>query len=176
MFNKKIISIRKATPKDTFGIAKLHHTMWKSTTSSFIDQSFFNKITRSFFVDQWKTWLTEQNNITLLAEKNNLLLGFITIKIENTRSHPEIQFIYVSYKYQFNNLQKLLCEAAFKVLAEQGFVKIYFNIAKGNQHDLMLYKLIQGYISEKEITKQIFGFEFQEIRYEFDISLFSSFL
>lgn len=174
MFNEKVISIKKATPKDTIRIAKLHHTMWKSTTGSFVDQSFFNKITCSFFVDKWKAWLIEQNKITLLAEKNKLLLGFITVEIENTGSYPEIQFIYVSYKYRFNNLQKLLCEAAFKVLAEQGFGKIYFSIAKGNKNDLILYKLMQGYISAREISKQIFGFEFQEVRYEFDISHFSS--
>lgn len=176
MFNEKVISIKKAVLKDSIRIAKLHHTMWKSTTGSFVDQSFFNKITCSFFVDKWKMWLTEKNKITLLAEKNKLLLGFITIEIENSDSYPEIQFVYVTYKYQFNNLQKLLCEAAFKTLAELGFVKAYFSIAKENKDDLILYKLIQGYISAKEMTKQIFGFEFQEVRYEFDISPFSSFL
>ncbi len=169
MFNEGTINVRKATVKDKIKIAKLHYTVWKSITSRFVDSLFIDKITCSFFLDKWGNWLTEKNKVTLLAEKNKLLLGFITFEIQDN-NYPEIQFVYVADKYRFNNLQKILCEAAFKMAAELGFLKIYLSIAKENKNDLILYKLMKGYTCKKTRIKQIFGFSFFEICYEFDLS------
>ena len=83
---------------------------------------------------------------------------------------PEIQFIYVAYKYKFSNLQKLLFEFVSKRVIELGFSKIHFCIAKENKNDLILYKLMKGYLGQTERVKQIYGFEFNEICYEFDLN------
>lgn len=163
MFNEKTINVRQATVKDKLKIANLHYTLWKAIT----DSLFIDRLTYSFFIDKWRNWLLEKNKVTLLAEKNNLLLGFISLAIHN---YPEIQFVYVTHKYRFNNLQKILCDAAFKIVYKQGFSKIYFSIAKENKSDLILYKLLQGYTGEEKIIKQIFGFDFFEIIYEFDLN------
>ena len=114
--------------------------------------------------------LIKKNKISLLAEKNNVLLGFTSFEIK-TNNYPEIQFIYVAYKYRFYNLQKLLCDAVFKKVLKLGFAKIYFYIAKENKNDLTLYKLMKGYIGEKKRVSKIFGFKFCEIGYEFDLNL-----
>jgi hypothetical protein len=170
MFNKKTINLRKATIQDKIKIARLHYMAWKLTIANFVDNTLFDKIMHSFFIDKWKYWLKEKNKVTLLAEQNNLLLGFITFEIK-TRYSPEIQFVYITHKYRLSNLQKILCEAVFKKVAELGFSKIYFSIAKKNRSDLVLYKLMKGYAGEVERVNQIFGFEFYEICYEFDINL-----
>jgi N-acetylglutamate synthase-like GNAT family acetyltransferase len=169
VFNEGMINVRKATVKDKIRIAKLHYTLWTSITNRFVDNLFIDKITCSFFIDKWKNWLTEKNKVTLLAERNKLLLGFITIEIIDNNS-TEIQFVYVTHKYRFNSLQKILFDAAFKMAAELGFLKIYFSIAHENKNDLILYKLMKGYTSEEKINNQIFGFDFLEIRYKFDLS------
>jgi predicted RNA binding protein with dsRBD fold (UPF0201 family) len=167
--NEETINIRKATILDTKNIAKLHHTIWKSTISGFIDNEVFEKISRSFFVHKWKSWLNKKNKVNFVAEQENFLLGFITFEI-TLNNYPEIQFIYVAYKYQFSNLQKLLFETAFKEAVKLGFSKIYFCIAKENKKDLILYKLMKGYLGQVERINQIHGFEFHEICYEFDLN------
>ncbi|RDH40459.1 MAG: GNAT family N-acetyltransferase [Candidatus Aquirickettsiella gammari] len=167
--NEETIHIRKATLLDTMNIAKLHHTVWKSTLNGFVDNAIFEKISRSFFVNKWRDWLSKKNKVSFVAEQENFLLGFFTIDTA-LNNHPEIQFIYVAYKYQFSNLQKLLFEAAFKKSAKLGFSKLYFCIAKENKKDLVLYKLMKGYLSQTERVNQIYGFEFNEICYEFDLN------
>lgn len=169
MLNEGMVNIRKATVKDKTKIAKLHYTLWTSITSRFVDSLFIDKITCSFFIDKWKNWLTNKNKVTLLVERNKLLLGFITFEVIDNNS-TEIQFVYVAHKYRFNSLQKILCDAAFKMAAELGFLKIYFSIAHENKNDLILYKLMKGYTGEEKRNNQIFGFDFFEIRYEFDLS------
>ena len=166
--NEETIHIRKATLLDTMNIAKLHHSVWKSTINGFVDNAIFKKISRSFFVYKWKSWLSKKNKVSFLAEQENFLLGFITIDV--TLKNPEIQFVYVAYKYQFSNLQKLLFETALKKATKLGFSKIYFCIAKENKKDLVLYKLMKGYRGQTERVNQIYGFEFNEICYEFDLN------
>ena len=170
MLKEEVINVRRATMHDKINIAKLHHTVWKSTVGGFVDNTLFEKITRSFFIDKWQYWLIKKNKISLLAEKNNVLLGFTSFEIK-TNNYPEIQFIYVAYKYRFYNLQKLLCDAVFKKVLKLGFAKIYFYIAKENKNDLTLYKLMKGYTGEKKRVSKIFGFKFCEIGYEFDLNL-----
>lgn len=46
--NWEEIQIRKAVKLDALNIAKLHHTSWKSTINKYIDNTFFEKINRSF--------------------------------------------------------------------------------------------------------------------------------
>ncbi len=167
--NEETIHIRKATFLDAMNIAKLHHSVWKSTLNGFVDNAIFEKISRSFFVHKWKEWLGKKNKVSFVAEQENFLLGFFTLDTA-LNNHPEIQFIYVAYKYQFSNLQKLLFEAAFKKAAKLGFSKIYFCIAKENKKDLVLYKLMKGYLGQTERVNQIYGFEFDEICYEFDLN------
>lgn len=167
--NEETIHIRKATLLDTMNIAKLHHSVWKSTINGFVDNAIFEKISRSFFVYKWKSWLSKKNKISFLAEQENFLLGFITIDI-TLKNYPEIQFVYVAYKYQFSNLKKLLFETALKKAVKLGFSKIYFCMAKENKKDLVLYKLMKGYRGQTERVNQIYGFEFNEICYEFDLN------
>lgn len=167
--NRDEIHIRKAISLDALSIAKLHHTSWKSTINGYIDNTIFEKINRSFFIHKWKSWLNKKNKISYVAVQGNFLLGFITLDV-TVNKYPEIQFIYVAYKYKFSNLQKLLFEFVSKRVIELGFSKIHFCIAKENKNDLILYKLMKGYLGQTERVKQIYGFEFNEICYEFDLN------
>lgn len=97
------------------------------------------------------------------------MLGFITLDVTFNK-YPEIQFIYVAYKFKFSNLQKLLFGFISKKLIELGFSKIYLCIAKDNKKDLIFYRLMKGYLGQTERVIQIYGFEFNEICYEFDLN------
>jgi len=168
--NRDEIHIRKAILSDALNIAKLHHTSWKSTINGYVDNAIFEKLNRSFFIHKWKSWLREKNKISYIAKQGNFLLGFITLDVTFNKC-PEIQFIYVAYRYKFSNLQKLLFEFISKKVIELGFSKICFCIAKENKKDLILYKLMKGYLGQTERINQIYGFEFNEICYAFDLNL-----
>jgi hypothetical protein len=147
--NRDEIHIRKAILSDALNIAKLHHTSWKSTINGYVDNAIFEKLNRSFFIHKWKSWLREKNKISYIAKQGNFLLGFITLDVTFNKC-PEIQFIYVAYRYKFSNLQKLLFEFISKKVIELGFSKICFCIAKENKKDLILYKLMKGYLGQRE--------------------------
>jgi len=165
--------IRKATPSDARGIAKVHVDSWITTYRHIVPDEYLDGLKYEEREKQWKRNL--QHSTAFVAEnKTGEVIGFADAGKERSGDYQdiggEVYSIYILKAYQGQGVGKLLMQAISKELLDRSIQSMLVWVLKENQSSGFYENLGGKVIDEKYIT--IAGKQIPELAYQWaDVSV-----
>jgi len=150
------ILIREIVPDDACNLLKFAKAILQEEIYSFTSINEFN-----FGIDEEKEWiknmLKNKNNVFLVVEHKNELIGNISI-IQNTSlksSHVSELSINIMYEYRNKGIGTILMDAGLKKINGcPDIKKIVLQVFDNNERAIALYKKY-GFTEEGKLKRQI---------------------
>lgn len=134
-----MIAIRQAKPEDLAEITAIYNEAVINTTATFD--------TEEKTIEERKVWFEnrDENFPILVAEKNNVIAGYIALNKWSERKAYDITgeiSVYVNSKFRGQGIGKLLVQTMVARAQESNLVSLIARITEGNEQSIYLHKLV----------------------------------
>ncbi|MES2836098.1 MAG: N-acetyltransferase family protein [Bacteroidota bacterium] len=134
-----MIAIRQAKPEDLGQITAIYNEAVTNTTATFD--------TEEKTIEERKVWFEnrDENFPILVAEKNNVIAGYIALNKWSERKAYDITAeisVYVNSKFRGQGIGKLLVQTMVARAQESNLVSLIARITEGNEQSIYLHKLV----------------------------------
>jgi phosphinothricin acetyltransferase len=134
-----MIAIRQAKPEDLAEITAIYNEAVINTTATFD--------TEEKTIEERKVWFEnrDENFPILVAEKNNVIAGYIALNKWSERKAYDITAeisVYVNSKFRGQGIGKLLVQTMVARAQESNLVSLIARITEGNEQSIYLHKLV----------------------------------
>jgi len=137
--------IRQATTDDCSAISTLAHSIWHSHYPGIITvQQIDYMLSKMYSVEKLNN-LLESGSVILVAEEDEILLGYICFR-EETENSFFLDKLYVDTALQHKNLGSLLLEAMLSSLPENIVIRLQVN--RSNYKAINFY-FKKGFVIER---------------------------
>lgn len=131
------MEIRNAQLTDISAIAKIHFTAWKNVYRGQVLDVYLDNLKFHDFFHRWYSYITDKINKTLVLEKEDIILGFISF---GSCSDPELQqkdvaeilYIYVSSDFRSKGFGSLLYKKAEEIIRLEKYKAICIKVLASN--------------------------------------------
>ena len=175
--NEQQVRIRKATPEDAAGIARVHVDSWRSTYRGQVPDRVLDNMSYAVREDMWATIISDpdQGNITLVAEQwPGMIIGFA----DGGRNRGgekefvgELAALYLRQEAQGQGIGRRLVYAIAQELASQGLNSMIIWVLSTNPARGFYERLGGIYVGKKPLN--IGGANLTEVAYGWrDLSMF----
>ncbi len=151
-----MIKIRKATIKDSKGIAKVRVNTWKTAYKGIISSNFLCKQSIDKSQRSNKKMLADKNIIAYVALDDNEIIGFAfggECRDKSLSSvQGEIYAIYILESYSNQGIGRKLLEHLFYKFREKQYKAISVDFLSGNLAEKFYFKLGARYEKSKIYT------------------------
>ena len=139
--------IRKADLSDVLNLTVLKQQVWISTYAfNGIRDELSQYVLGNFTPDKIKSTIDNPNNIVLVAEKDDHIVGCAEIDLssqcpeENYNGSPEISVLYVLERFQGIGIGKKLLNKCIDVLALLGYKSTWLTVYDQNFQAIKFYE------------------------------------
>lgn len=140
------IVIRNAESKDNANITILKQQVWISTyATEGIREEFSEYVLKKFTIENTAKLISDPNQLCLLAEIQNHLIGIVDIDFKPANpiievdGLPEVTTLYILDRFQKSGIgQKLLKESILKI-KESGYNSLWLTVYHLNSNALKFY-------------------------------------
>lgn len=134
-----MIAIREAEAKDLEQITTIYNEAVKNTTAT------FDTIEKT--IEERKVWLKnrDENFPVLVAEKNNIIAGYIALNKWSERKAYDITAeisVYVNTNFRGQGIGKLLVQTMVARAQQTNLQSLIARITEGNEQSIYLHKLV----------------------------------
>lgn len=161
-----VIQIRKATPLDAEGIARVHVESWKSTYINIVPEDFLKNLSYEKRVEYWYSAIPD-GEVYVAKNEEGEVIGFASGGKERSRKYPkyngELYAIYILQEYQGKGVGKLLIKPIVKELKRQGISSMLVLVLEDNPSRKFYEKL--GAKKIDSIIVEIGGVQLNELVY-----------
>ncbi|WP_409254236.1 N-acetyltransferase family protein [Bacillus sp. SCS-153A] len=160
--------VRKATPEDSLGIAKVQVDTWKSTYQGIVPDKYLDSMTLKSRDEKWKAILNK--GTVYVAEEKGTIVGFSSGGSERTGNYPEFQgelyAIYILKDYQRKGLGKLLLQPVVNDLIQKNILSMIVVVLEDNPSRYFYESLgaslldtVQAEIGGKQLLERVYGWK-----------------
>jgi methyltransferase (TIGR00027 family) len=123
------MNIRLATEKDIEQISILHLDSYKMAGEDILPETVLKKLTREILLSRWQSRFLDKTLVTLVAEKDSLIQGFVTVINFNCiddikKEKAELKFLYIHVDHLRKKIGTQLALHMAKILIENGYNSI----------------------------------------------------
>lgn len=151
------IQIRRAVIEDSEEIAKVHVESWRTTYSGMMKDSIIAGLDVGRRTELWKQNMVQQENIVLVLENNEQVIGFACGSGVKKGEYPaydgDVTSIYFYKEEQGNGYGKLLLAALFNEFREAGFRNAIVKVLDQNESRLFYERLGAKLINSQEVPQ-----------------------
>jgi len=120
------IGFRRATPEDAAALARVHVASWHKAYRGIVPDAHLQGFTVERRTERFRQSLASDSEETYLAERDNRIVGFLTIggcrdEDVDRATTGEIWGIYLAPSYWRKGIGRFLCGQGEKMLASRGF-------------------------------------------------------
>ncbi|TCI26155.1 N-acetyltransferase [Exiguobacterium sp. SH5S4] len=122
------MQIRKAEPKDAYGIARVRVNGWRTTYRGIVPTEFLLKLSSGSieWSEKVRSALSNREISGFVAIVDEEIVGFVLYGDERTGDYPdhpnEIYAIYILENHQRNGIGSLLLERAVQTMSSRGVI------------------------------------------------------
>lgn len=122
------MNIRKAEPKDAYGIARVRVNSWRTTYRGIVPTDFLLKLGSNAieWSEKVRGALAKHEVKGYVATVEDEIVGFVLYGEERTRDYPdyqnEVYAIYILESHQRNGIGSLLLERAIGEMSNHGLI------------------------------------------------------
>lgn len=140
-------TIRKANLSDALNLTVLKQQVWISTYAvDGIREEFSKYVSETFTPDSTTRIIENPNNIVLVAEKDNHLIGCTEINLlslcpeQTYKNSPEVTVLYVLERFQGIGLGKELLNKCIDELGSLGYKSVWLTVYHQNLKAIKFYE------------------------------------
>ncbi|ALH94290.1 GNAT family N-acetyltransferase [Acinetobacter equi] len=159
--------LRIATTLDARLIAKLHVKSWHETYTRIINQTILDSLSVDEKEQLWKIILDDPNQLILVYEKDNEIIGFADFYMKPNCQNGELKAIYILKAYQGKGVGQLFIQQGFKYLKQKGYQSITLEVLNKNLSRFFYEKLGAKCIGE--VSAEDMGEGLKDLIYEWKI-------
>ena len=108
-----MINVRKADCKDLRQISYIHVDTWRDAYRGIIDSYILGKLSYGRSQDNWKNCMAKLSDYFYVAEKDDIVVGFITggnLRDEELLYDAEVYAMYILPEYQKQGIGKMMLD------------------------------------------------------------------
>ncbi|KIL43446.1 GNAT family acetyltransferase [Jeotgalibacillus alimentarius] len=133
------MNIRKATPQDAAGIAKVQVDTWKTTYRGMVPDDYLAQMTYSRREEMWEK-IIEDGQVVYVAEDNGEVVGFANGGEERSNKYSgydgELFAIYILESYQRQGLGRKLIAPLVEDMKGKGLTSMIVCVLEKNDSKL----------------------------------------
>lgn len=163
------MNIRKATPADAKGIAKVQVDTWKTTYKDIVPDDYLNKMTYESRERLWQQVMAI-HSVYVAETEAGKIVGFANAGEERTGDYPdyngELYAIYILKAYQKQGLGKLLLRPVIEELIQRNISSMIVLVLEENGSCLFYESLgaekidtLEIAISDKKLNESVYGWK-----------------
>jgi ribosomal protein S18 acetylase RimI-like enzyme len=147
------MNFRFATHTDAEKIAELHAKSWqKAYRGSFTNDFLDNHALENRKTLWHKRFHENENQITILCENNQTLIGFICIFTNNGEFGPLIDNLHIAEQYQGQGIGKMLIDKAKEYIRQKALgTKMHLFVLEKNENAIHFYQKLGARNNNAEI-------------------------
>lgn len=158
--------IRKATPADARGIARVHVDSWRATYRNIVADSYLDGLTYEAREQLWNENLKDNNNY-VAEDDNGVIVGFANGGKERTGEYADLEgelyAIYILPEFLGRGIGRRLVECVAEDLMKQGMNSMLVWVLKDNGSRKFYEKM--GGLAVDSKTIKVAGEELVEVAY-----------
>ena len=145
-------TIRWATISDVLQIAEIYVTSLKHSFNGIFSEGYLSKLTPESKYQQWKRNIENPNNLVLVLENDQEIIGVIVgasvNKHRETNNIGNLLAVYIKSEYKGMGYGRKLVEALFNEFKKQDIKKCVATVFKSNK-DKGFYEHVGGVLVEE---------------------------
>lgn len=143
------ITMRRATPEDAEGLARVHIQTWQETYRGIMPNEYLDNLSSEFQTraEKWREGLSDPHNpgTTILAERDQKILGFCNCGPDRGDSgNGEFRAINIINDGKRQGIGTQFMQLMARDLTDQGFTSGLLWVAEGNTPAIKFYKKLGG--------------------------------
>jgi ribosomal protein S18 acetylase RimI-like enzyme len=170
------MEIRKATPKDAPGIAKVHVTTWQFAYRSQLPDAFLDSLSVEKRILTWQDILSNPTprSTVWIAEAQDSILGFCAVgpsqDDDTTSETGHLYAIYIDPKHMGQGIGSQLMAKGLESLKAQGFTETTLWVLDTNEKTRKFYESKGWSEDGAEKVEPGEGFVLNETRYRLSLT------
>ena len=158
---------RQAGLRDLEAIANLHAKSWQETYIGILSDEYLDKDVLQDRLDVWRKRLTNKsaNQIVLLAEEVNNLLGFICLVKSPSAKTILLDNLHVDSSYKGKGLGRQLIYRVLSSMGELEGLSLYLEVLAKNENAIRFYEKLEGKRTKTNIWNSPCGSKVEEFVY-----------
>ena len=144
--------IRRATIDDVIQISKLYVTSLKNAFNGIFSEGYLSKLTPESKYQQWKRNIDNPNNLVLVLENDQEIVGFtvgaFVNEEEKISNQGNILAVYINPKYKRMGYGKKLITALFDEFKKHNITKCAAKVFKAN-HSRGFFEHVGGVLVDE---------------------------
>lgn len=164
------MNIRKASLKDTEGIARVHVDSWRTTYRGIIPDDYLNSLSYEQQTELWKDNIAKKGNYILVAANTEgQIVGFTDAwkRDDNDEENSiDLTSIYLLEAYQGVGVGKQLLKTLFEHFNQEGYDKVFVEVLEKNKtrffyehYGSNLVKTVEIHIAGAALKESIYQWE-----------------
>lgn len=164
-----MVIVRRATPSDGPGIAKVHVETWQTAYASMIPHSALLRMSEREKSWVWSESLARERNghmVVVAEEMGAGVVGFGSCGRAGAIGLPyegEVYMLYVLPDYQDNGIGRALLRALFEILRERGFTSALIWVLAENPARFFYQAMGGQWVAVRE--ERLWGATLREVAY-----------
>ena len=162
--------IRRATPADTEGIARVHVQAWRESYERLVPPEAFEHYSMDLRLKQWRATLSDPDRCTLVYESDGGITGFICggpVKWTGLSTDSEVASLYLLDDIKRRGVGGALFARFMTVLTGRGFTSCGLWTLSNNVAARRFYESMGGRTGEKRIDRRN-NLDYEDISYLWD--------
>jgi len=155
MQSKLDFAIVPAGPSDADGVAQVHVRSWQETYPGILPSGYLERMSLPLHARRWRSRLMQLNEVTLVAESAEGLVGFCSGDWARGRGpesgEAEVHTLYVLRAAQGLGLGRRLMTGAVRALAARGATSINVAVLRDNTPARLFYEHLGGTLDGEHV-------------------------
>jgi L-amino acid N-acyltransferase YncA len=163
------MKIRKATPADARGIAKVHVDSWRTTYKDMFPAEYLQSLSYESREELWNE-VIPNGHVFVVENDQGDIVGFSSGGRERTGNYPgyegELYAIYILQEYQGNGIGRKLVMPLIEVFKKEGIHSMIVLVLDENPSKYFYQSLgaieidqLNDTIAEKEVMELVYGWK-----------------
>ena len=155
MQSKLDFAIVPAGPSDAGGLAEVHVRSWRETYPDILPSGYLDRMSPPLHARRWRSRLMQLNEITLVAESAEGLVGFCSGDWARGRgpetTEAEVHTLYVLKSAQGLGVGRRLLAGAVRALAARGATSLHVAVLRDNLPARVFYEHLGGSLDGEHV-------------------------
>jgi GNAT superfamily N-acetyltransferase len=165
------VAIVPAGPSDADGLAGVHVQSWRETYLDILPSGYLERMSPPLHARRWRSRLMQLNEVTLVAESADGLVGFCSGDWVRWRgpdtTEAEVHTLYVLKSMQGLGLGRRLMTGAARALAARGATALSVAVLRDNLPARLFYEHLGG-VLEGEHVEMVGGTSVAAVDYRWE--------
>ncbi|MHB8455228.1 MAG: GNAT family N-acetyltransferase [Acidiferrobacterales bacterium] len=157
--------IRIVEPHELTKLAEIYRASWHLAFAKHFPPENLARVTVGDFEERWRSFFAEENVHSFVYERNSVLLGFVTCKINND-DPAEVVSMMVSPTCIRTGIGRELMEKALSCFLENRCKSAILWVVKENSNARQFYERFGFSSSSEKRFIQRYGIELCQLRYQ----------